>query len=179
MGDGSGRREVNAATNIADRTCTPCNNQAGNGGLWAAGNGGCIAHNSRPNCEEDTRCKAMEQSVCTPVNKCIRTSSGGCIPYEDPSCINGGCGNQAAVGNEAAATRLKAGTPTTDYACAACTTGTSAATDADNCAADAKNCATSGGSDTCDKVHPDADPTNMVVSVTFSIPSILIKNLMI
>ena len=149
MGDGSGRREVNAATNIADRTCTPCDNQAGNGGLWAAGNGGCIAHNSRPNCEEDT------------------------------ACINGGCGNQAAVGNEAAATRLKAGTPTTDYACAACTTGTSAATDADNCAADAKNCATSGGSDTCDKVHPDADPTNMVVSVTFSIPSILIKNLMI
>ena len=43
------------------------------------------------------------------------------------------CGNQAAVGDAAAATRLKAGTTTTDAACDACTTGTSAAAGTDNC----------------------------------------------
>ena len=154
-----------SATDIADTTCTGCvagttyGPVDGSDTCWevtaCAGTDGASTPVTRIEVDAAT---AIADRTCTPCAAGFWTNpktvpnviNANCAAHSTPTC-----GKQAAVGAADAVTRLKAGTATTDAACDACATGTSAAADTDNCVAVSTTSCDSTVSSSCDGCGSD------------------------
>merc|ERR1740130_1156079 len=110
--DGTARTQVTDTTNIADRTCTPCET-----GSWAAGNGDCVAH-STCGCQSDKLKRAAAtagdltaDTVCDACTNAFGLNTGDCTA----------CSPVAGAASDATLTCTKVG-DTRVSACAACDT---------------------------------------------------------
>ena len=138
------RDQVNAPTSSTPRTCTPC---AAN--YFATDNNNCVAH-ATPSCGTQVGA-ALRLVDGTPTTDayCAECSDNTYAGTDSDNCLaNTICGDQVAVGNNAAVNRLTDASRTVAGTCAACTASTYAGTDGADCLMNTLcgNLAAAGGS---------------------------------